>query len=214
MKKIWNFKNRKAFTLIELIVVISVVVVLMSLVIPASQRVLINSRRAKARAQMKQIAETYCRFYQENNYIPNAGNSMDLAEKFAENGELNNAEVYIFPGDPKAATALRDTIYPLDGRAWESGKQLSVCLIGNIATDVNVSTTPIVYSRGLQISGKWSQVDGVWGAEGGFIGFLDGQVRWFTDLAKGGGQLSIATGSTANIETALSGIGTALGSGT
>jgi prepilin-type N-terminal cleavage/methylation domain-containing protein len=196
-------KNQKAFTLIELIIVVSIIAILMSIIIPASQKVFANARRSKAQAAMKQIAETYCRYYQDNGFIPDASTSAKLAETFAAEGELNNAQLFVFPGDSKAAAVLRENIYPLDGSAWEGGKYLSVQLVGNIIKEVNQSTTPIAVSRGLQANGTWSK-DGVWGADGGFIGFLDGQVRWYKTVND---KLSTETGSTSDINAVLNPIG-------
>jgi hypothetical protein len=94
----------------------------------------------------------------------------------------------------------------LDGSAWETGKYLSVQLVGNIIKEVNQSTTPIAVSRGLQTGGTWSK-DGVWGTDGGFIGFLDGQVRWYKNLTADGGKLSLDKESTSDIEAVMTLIG-------
>jgi prepilin-type N-terminal cleavage/methylation domain-containing protein len=194
------FKKRGAFTLIELIAVVSIIGILMTFILPASQKVLLNARKSKAQAYMKQIAGAYCRFYQEKGYIPNAGSSVELAEKFASEGELNNANLFVFPGDSKAAGLLKENIWPKnDVSAWEPGKQLSVSLIGNITKEVNPSTTPIAFSRGL-VGSTWTK-DGIWGVDGGFVAFLDGQVRWYTNLT---GKLSVESSSKDTIPETLS----------
>ena len=77
---------KNGFTLVELIVVISVIVVLMSLVVPATQKVMMNSRKMKAQSHMKQIATAYCAYFNDNGYIPTANSSMELAEIFAKEG--------------------------------------------------------------------------------------------------------------------------------
>jgi prepilin-type N-terminal cleavage/methylation domain-containing protein len=191
-------KNRKAFTLIELIIVVSVIAILMSIIIPSSQKGFTNARKTKA----------HCRYYQDNGFIPSAASSVDLAEKFAQEGELNNAGLFVFPGDSKAAAVSRENIWPLGKdteptHAWETGKQLSVQLVGNIIKEVNQSTTPVVVSRGLTDTGVWSR-DGVWGTDGGFIGFIDGQVRWYKSIAN---KLSIETTSTSSITAVMTDVG-------
>jgi hypothetical protein len=114
--------------------------------------------------------------------------------------KLNNANTFVFPGDRKAADILRENIWPLgDEFAWEDGKHLSVCLIANITQ---------AFSRGLELySGCWTQEDGVWGAEGGPVTFLDGEVRWYTDLSEGDGKLSVPGKSTGSMQTAVDVIG-------
>jgi prepilin-type N-terminal cleavage/methylation domain-containing protein len=198
-------KRNRAFTLIELIVVISIISILMSLILPSAQKVLSSARKSKARTYMKQIAEAYCRYYQENGFIPDANSGVEFIEDCASRGELNNATLFVFPGDKKAAAVLRETIWPVkDEHAWEGGKQLSVNLIANITREVSAATTPVAFSRGLDLEGgRWTQEDGVWGAEGGFVAFLDGQVRWYTNLSEEGGKLSMNTGNTGSMQAVV-----------
>ncbi|MDR2806851.1 MAG: prepilin-type N-terminal cleavage/methylation domain-containing protein [Puniceicoccales bacterium] len=202
-------KYRKAFTLVEMIIVTSIIALLMTIILPATQKVLLNSRKTKARTCMKEIAGAYCRYYQENGYIPDATSSVALAEALAKNGELNNANLFVFPGDSKAATVRRENIWPRDddAEAWEIdiNKRLSVCLIGNITSEVDAATTPIAFSRGLSEDGKWSSSEGVYGSDGGFIAFLDGQVRWYKDLSEDDGKLFKAGSNekTSNINEAI-----------
>ncbi|MDR1303100.1 MAG: prepilin-type N-terminal cleavage/methylation domain-containing protein [Puniceicoccales bacterium] len=199
-------KRNRAFTLIELIVVITIITILMSLILPAAQKVLASARKSKARTYMKQIAETYCRYYQDNGFIPDAYNNVQFLVGCASQGELNNANLFVFPGDKKAAAVLQENIWPVyEGYAWEEGKHLSVNLIANIAREVSAATTPVAFSRGLDVEGgRWSQEDGVWGSEGGFVAFLDGQVRWYTDLYD---KLSTTSGSTESMQAAVDSIG-------
>jgi hypothetical protein len=78
--------------------------------------------------------------------------------------------------------------------------------------ELNPSTTPVVFSRGLMpedgSDGKWGFI-GVWHDEGGFIGFLDGQVRWYKDINgdDGDGVLSSDSGSINNVSNFLSSLG-------
>ncbi|MDR0418267.1 MAG: prepilin-type N-terminal cleavage/methylation domain-containing protein [Puniceicoccales bacterium] len=205
-------KQQKAFTLIELIVVMSIIVILMSIIIPGTQKVLVNARKTKAQTCMRQIAEAYCRYYQTHGFIPEANNIVDLIEKFAEEGELNSTHLFVFPGDTQAPKVLREQIWPKDGDnpAWEIGKPLSVELVSKIQKEVNPSTIPVVFSRGLDYSnGFWNPNNGVWKNEGGFIGFLDGKVRWYKNLSgdDGIGVLSLEATGTHSAASVISAIG-------
>lgn len=195
---------KKGFTLIELIVVVSVIAILMSMVVPATQKVMLNSRKSKAQSYMKQIATAYCSYYNENGYIPSASSSMELAEKFAQEGYMNNANLLVYPGDSSAPEVLQENIYPIESgsHAWASGKQLSVVLVGGITKSVNTSTTPIAYTRGYS-DPKWS-TSAPFGTEGGFVAFLDGTVRWYSDTTD---KLSVGKDTTGSLKTAIEGAG-------
>ncbi|MDR2200488.1 MAG: hypothetical protein LBN94_00010 [Puniceicoccales bacterium] len=194
MKKI---KNRKAFMLMELIVVVAVIAILMAIIIPAAQKVLVSARKAKASTSMRQIAEAYSRYYNEHSIIPAATSAADMALKLAQAGEINNANAFIFPGDKAAAEVLAQEIYPLDANKypWEAGKPLSVVLICNIMAGLAPEMVPVAYSRGLKDDGTWDATNGVYGTEGGFIAFLDGTVTWFTNLSEKKIPLGGSTGS-------------------
>ncbi|MDE6576116.1 MAG: type II secretion system GspH family protein [Opitutales bacterium] len=190
---------KRGFTLIELIVVISVIAILMSFVLPASQRALLSARKQQARAHMQQIARAYSTYYNEVGSIPDATSSVELAEKFAAEGFLNNANLFIYPGDAQAPKVLRETIFPVrNGHAWESNKELSVVLVGNIVKNVNPATTPIAYTRGIE-GNRWGE-NAPYGSRGGFIAFLDGNVRWYTDLAQDEGQLTTEESCSADLK--------------
>lgn len=194
---------KRAFTLLELIVVISVIAILMTFVLPASQRALFNARKQQARSHMQQIAQAYNAYYEEVGFIPDATTSVELAEKFAAEGFLNNANLLVYAGDARAPKILRETIFPVrNGHAWEGGKLLSVILIGNIVKSVNPAITPVAYTRGIQGS-CWGE-SAPYGPRGGFIAFLDGNVRWYTDLAQEGGQLITDESCSADLEHVIS----------
>ena len=172
-----------AFSLVELVVVIAVISLLMSLIVPMSQNILSNARKAKAQTFMKRIASAYMNIYQNIGYIPTATSGEKLAEFFAENNELNNANFFIFPGDLLAAKVERELIFPVetDVSPWSTSGDFSVYLIGNITGEVNVDTTPVAFSRGLQSNGTWSS-SGIYGDTGGFVAFLNGTVKWYENL--------------------------------
>lgn len=197
---------KHGFTLVELVIIVSVVTVLMSIIVPSAQKILNDSKKAKARNYMKQIAVSYCRIYQSKGFIPNADSGEKLVTILASYGELNNANLFVFPGDASAAEVQRETIYPADDTesSWQEGGDFSVYLVGNIDEDVNMSTTPIAFSRGLKSNGSWG-TNGVYGSSGGYVAFLDGSVRWYDNLSDNDGKLSVYNGSTstANIGEAI-----------
>lgn len=198
-------KKNRAFTLVELMIVVAVIALLMALILPAAHRVQERARRTSAQNSMKQIATAFNSYYQEHGSIPDADSSVELIEQMASEEVFNDANLFIYEGDSRAAAVLRDNIWPLgDGttteiHAWERGRPLSVVLIGNIGGGVDLSTTPIAFTRGLdETTGQWNS-DGPFGQAGGFIAFLDGTVRFYKNLSSNGGKLSTKDTSTSSI---------------
>lgn len=205
-----NKNQKQAFSLVELVITIAVISILMSLIVPISQNILINARKSKAQAAMTAIASAYMNIYQQKGYIPNITSGEKLAEFFASNNELNNANMFVFPGDGLAAKVKRESIFPteIDTSAWTTDGEFSVCLIGNIVDEVNADTTPVAFSRGLQSDGSWSNAS-IYGNHGGFIAFLNGTVKWYNNLKSNNANLSgklsqyNSNKSTSNIKEAL-----------
>jgi hypothetical protein len=111
---------------------------------------------------------------------------------------LNNTICTFFFSQGRISTSVK--------HPWEKGKHLSVALVGNITKAVDQATTPVVFSRGLGTDGKWTQ-EGAWGTEGGFIGFLDGQVRWYKNLSDDDGKLSKEGEGATSIDAVVTGVG-------
>ncbi|MDR1366387.1 MAG: prepilin-type N-terminal cleavage/methylation domain-containing protein [Puniceicoccales bacterium] len=194
---IW--KRGKGFTLIELLIAIVIIGILMSLLIPAVNKIMENARRLKGLNSLKQIATAYTQYSNDdvNGRNIDAGNSptgIIWATKLAQAGYLNDPTVYCFSGDNGASRVLKKIIATsatTDGSdAWgsvpgtESDQEFSVWVISNVPTDAPAATTPIAFTRGLPADGKWPN-SGVYGTKGGYIAFLDGHVEWYDNLGTG-----------------------------
>ncbi|MDR0741110.1 MAG: hypothetical protein LBF34_05375 [Puniceicoccales bacterium] len=55
----------------------------------------------------------------------------------------------------------------------------SYCLIANLSGDVPLGTTPLGFTRGLKMNGKWHSQYGLYGDKGGYVIFCDGHTTWF-----------------------------------
>jgi hypothetical protein len=125
----------------------------------------------------------------------------------AKAGLLNDPNCYVFSSDSQARAAnkpTKDTIVHADGQTPTncfSGSIFSVNIVINLSDSCPPNTTPIIYTRGLD-SGTWDESNGVFGKKGGFIAFLDGQVKWFDNVVD---KLMLAdmTGTTSNIGDAI-----------
>jgi prepilin-type N-terminal cleavage/methylation domain-containing protein/prepilin-type processing-associated H-X9-DG protein len=197
-------KKRKGFTLIELLIAIAVIGILMSLLIPAVNKVMESARRTKGANCLKQIATAYNQYCSDDvngRNISEAASGLEWALILARGGYLNDPNMYTFSGDSTATKVVKKVIVDpdsKDNKAWgNSGpKEFSVYLINNIPVGAPLSTTPIAFTRGLpdvsndksgqsQKVAKWpgtGDVTGTYSDKGGYIAFLDGHVEWFDDL--------------------------------
>jgi prepilin-type processing-associated H-X9-DG protein len=104
---------------------------------------------------------------------------------------LNDANIYISPGDKYASKVLCEALVRLDsywGTAYTATfagtshfmhSIISYCLIANLLSTVPLDTTPLGFTRGLRVDGKWDEKAGLYGSKGGYVVYCDGHVVWF-----------------------------------
>jgi prepilin-type processing-associated H-X9-DG protein len=56
---------------------------------------------------------------------------------------------------------------------------ISYCLTTKLTANVPLETTPIAFTRGLRVDGKWDEKCGLYGSQGGYVVYCDGHVTWF-----------------------------------
>ena len=214
--------RRNGFTLVELLTVIAILAILAAVLIPTIGAVLDNARKSTAQSNLRQIALAY-RTYATEGGRPRSINTESIyewARILAQEVDFNDPRIYILGEDPLVEQETRplpvaiahppeDGIGPWTLAPDFAGYPLSFAVATRVTSRANPSTTPIAWTRGLQLDGSWAGADsdqpGVYGSSGGHIAFLDGHVMWFRDLTEEGGRLThfLTRHPTASIREAL-----------
>jgi prepilin-type N-terminal cleavage/methylation domain-containing protein len=134
-----------------------------------------------------------------------------FAAALARHGGLNDANLWVSASDEAAlatnfplTTVLESTTPNSDFQDNFNGTNTAVVsymAVSGLTTN-RPSTTPVMFTRGLQSSGEWTDIDtpptaagGVYGSDGGHIGFLGGNVEFFQNLTTSGKKLSSVAGT-------------------
>ena len=181
-----KLKRIRAFTLIEFMSVLIIIGIFSGFLFPIGQQVVYKTRLSKDAHNLRQIALSYLNLVQgaENVHrdFSNIISVNDWAVRLAAQGGLNASECYLSIFSDKSAD--HKNIVDNQHRVLGNFKELPldwVC-ISPIPLNAPLATTPILYSRGLNVaSGVWEE-DSVYGTKGGFIAFLDGHTEFFSDL--------------------------------
>ena len=188
-----------AFTLIELLTVIAIIGILAAIVIPTVGTVREKAQRAVDSNNLREIVKAAQIYAGENNdglpdpraipaaTLQNATQALLWPGILARNGILNDPTFWFSKSDPFFAgtfpisiinttdTTKRtlDTTFQGKSLAWEfaSGIKMS-----------DPAAMPIIWTRGLQTNGLWSLTSGVYKDIGGYIGFVGGNVAFYSNL--------------------------------
>jgi len=201
-------RTRSGFTLIELLTVIAIIGILAAVLFPGVQAVMKSAKRSAASTKLSNIAKSFVNFnnsgsggsrviakaaWNESTAPTSANSISDYAAVLAYTVDLNDAEIWYVEADLANESVASFPKQVLTGAA--GSKAIAVASPSSTAgyiswaaytpTVRNISsTTPIVWTRGLQTDGTWSATKGVWAAEGGHVSFGDGHVTWY-DNTKG-----------------------------
>lgn len=195
-------KNARAFTLIELLMVLAVLAILMGMLIPSVGIVRENAQRMATGQKLRQIGLAVASYQQATGRTLVADDLAGWLARIVSETGLRDGKIFLFDEDPLLA-ALGLPIPPvLAERAADGSWQviadfarwpIGVTVVSGLPAMAPPSTTPVAWTRGLQRSGKWREFGdagcGIYGSNGGFVVFLDGHVEFHRDLAAEGGVL-------------------------
>ena len=210
MKSQKNPSSRTGFTLIELLTVIAIIGILAAILIPAVGAVRKKASQAKSSSNLRQIALAYNNYstaggrtrvigngaYESTNNPQQANDMQQWALVLAQGAELVDASIYIIDGDP-AVAEFTGTIPKIIGTRqadgsfspnedWTSADEsiIGYAAVTGMSANANGSTTPLIWTKGLQNSGFWDPAVNPWGNDGGHIAFMDGHVEFFDNVAE------------------------------
>jgi prepilin-type processing-associated H-X9-DG protein len=169
-----------------------------------------SAKRSAASTKLSNIAKSFVNFnnsgsggsrviakaaWNESTAPTSADSIADYAAVLAYTVDLNDAEIWYVEADIANESAASFPKQVLTGAVGAKSIAAAVSSPSSttgyiswaayVPTVRNISsTTPIVWTRGLQTDGTWSATTGVWTSEGGHVSFGDGHVTWY-DNTKG-----------------------------
>jgi len=207
-----NKSPRSGFTLIELLTVIAIIGILAAILIPAVGAVRKTASQASSSSNMRQIALAYNNFstaggrtrtikdggYDSSTAPSSASNMQEWALVLAQGADLIDAAIYIIDSDPFLSSGeAPDTLPKIVGSRQDDGsfeansdwttapeEVIGYAGVVGMSGNANGSTTPLVWTKGLQSNGFWDPNENPWGNDGGHIAFMDGHVTFYDNVAE------------------------------
>ena len=221
MQKSIKKNGSRAFTLVELLIVIAIIGVLAGLIFPSLTKVLGVGSQVKSMNNARNIANAWMSYAKTGSHtrVINKPNIYEWIKVLADKQDLNNPQIWILDFDPLVASVRSSNPMPISvinkvGTISKINPEFKVFPISwevanNVPTNAK-ATTPLVWTRGLKSSGVWDEETGVFGSEGGHIAFVDAHVEWYSSLKddeSGQGILNVynKTFRTFNIASAIRG---------
>ncbi len=183
-------QSRKAFTLVELLIVISIIAVLAGLVIPNLAPIMRVGPKMKSMNAARSIATTWGSYVRgEKTRVVRGADIYEWIFNLASKAELNNPKMFILEFDPKfleKGAPMPTNIAIKTGIGYTPAEEFKAFPISwEIANAVMPSAgaeTPLLWTRGLKPTGTWDRNEDVFEGDGGHIAFAGGTVTYFNTL--------------------------------
>ena len=210
MKNIRLAPQTGAFTLIELLTVIAIIGVLAALIFPTVGKVRETAQRTVDANNLRELVKAASLYAIDNNdrlpdpvaiaaQYPGLGTGpCAWAGILAQRGLVTQPTFYFARNDPHySGTLPASVVDPADPKTLApgfAGSTLSVELIGGLRMG-DAASTPVAFTRGLQVTGGWDANSGTYKDTGGHIAFIGGNVQYFPNVSEAANQLTLTNGA-------------------
>lgn len=198
--------HKRAFTLIELLTVLTIITVFMGVMFPLGEQFIAKSHRVADIQHLRQVALAYFDYLTTNSenqsQINAIKNAHDFAVLLAKNNYINNPECYLSKAEKTTKSIPSDIVVHREDDTWEISPKFPISWVIITGVPINKTQLPIAYSRGLDLeTGTWIH-ESPYGIQGGLVAFFDGRVQ-FVPHVKGKWKDYKTGKSTNNLRKAL-----------
>ncbi len=176
-----NKKASRAFTLVELLIVIAIIGVLAGLIYPALSKAMGAGSQVKSMNNAKNIAQAWITC---DNMIA-ARDIYEWAGILSKKGGLDDPRIWLLDFDPKVQEKIAEGSSMPVSITEEYGEFRNFPMSWEVANRTLKNApagTPLLWTRGLRVDGTWDPDIGVFQDQGGHIAFNDASVLWYVSL--------------------------------
>lgn len=198
------------FTLIELLTVIAIIGILAALIFPTVSKVRETAQRTADANNLREVVKAASLYAADNNdrlpdpaaiaaQYPGLGaGPYAWAGILAQRGIVTDAQFYFAKNDPffngSYPAAVVDPANRTTLSSEFAGRVLSYEFVGGLRIG-DAPATPVAFTRGLQASGAWDPVSGVYKDAGGHVAYLGGNIQFYPNLTETDNRLTLTNGA-------------------